>query len=394
MKLVIVLVAAFAVSQCHATLSRLKTYRNKILFKKRIKADVLENLSDVYGMVNSLIRNASQESVNHLDKLVVKKASDKYLFTMDVGPNMTHFLVEQGDGTYVTENLINVEFDAAYSPSDLTYYYYSPKNETNVVQVKSHNLNPLKNSDFDASRETFFIIHGWHGSYSSEVNTLIKKAVLSQYDVNVIVVDWSAIASKNYLSARWAVSDVGKYVADFITALVESFGVEVTKVAITGHSLGSHIAGNAGAALQGQVDRIIGLDPSLPLFSLNTIDDRLDPSDAQMVQVIHTCSGWLGFQAPIGHTDYYPNGGTFQPGCGWDVAGFCAHSRSYIYFAESVAPPEGALFVARECSTYNAYENGKCNKNLRSVMGGYQLDKGARGLQFLNTNKEPPFAQG
>lgn len=52
-------------------------------------------------------------------------------------------------------------------------------------------------------------------------------------------------------------------------------------------------------------------------------DARLDPSDAQFVQVIHSCAGVLGFNRNIGHVDYWPNGGSNQPGCGGllDVGG-------------------------------------------------------------------------
>jgi Lipase len=43
---------------------------------------------------------------------------------------------------------------------------------------------------------------------------------------------------------------------------------------------------------------------------------QLDKSDADFVDVIHTCGGFLGFARPLGHVDFYPNGGSFvQPGC-------------------------------------------------------------------------------
>jgi hypothetical protein len=41
--------------------------------------------------------------------------------------------------------------------------------------------------------------------------------------------------------------------------------------------------------------------------------NRLHISDAQYVDVIHT-SRIFGIVYPIGHADYYPNGGTSQPG--------------------------------------------------------------------------------
>ena len=51
---------------------------------------------------------------------------------------------------------------------------------------------------------------------------------------------------------------------------------------------------------------IIGLDPAAPGFSLNDTETRLDTSDADFVDVIHTNSGnlvqdQLSFFEPIGH---------------------------------------------------------------------------------------------
>lgn len=47
---------------------------------------------------------------------------------------------------------------------------------------------------------------------------------------------------------------------------------------------------------------------------------RLDSSDAQLVDVIHSngesfLKGGLGAFEPLGHIDYYPNGGKYQLGC-------------------------------------------------------------------------------
>ena len=62
-----------------------------------------------------------------------------------------------------------------------------------------------------------------------------------------------------------------------------------------------------------------GLDPAGPLF-WDSPKIRLDKSDAGFVDVIHTCAGYMGYKDPIGHADFYPNGGTWvQPGCGLDI---------------------------------------------------------------------------
>lgn len=59
----------------------------------------------------------------------------------------------------------------------------------------------------------------------------------------------------------------------------------------------------------------IGLDPAGPYFSYTDPVVRLDPSDDRFVDVIHTDAGLLGTSQNVGDVDFYPNGGSKQPGC-------------------------------------------------------------------------------
>lgn len=68
-----------------------------------------------------------------------------------------------------------------------------------------------------------------------------------------------------------------------------------------------------------------GLDPAGPLFNEDDTDARIDPSDAELVDVIHTSRGIFGYEEPIGHWDFYPNGGSLQPGC------FRKLNTKYVY---------------------------------------------------------------
>ena len=66
--------------------------------------------------------------------------------------------------------------------------------------------------------------------------------------------------------------------------------------------------------------QLLGLDPAKPFFDLVSIDYRIQPTDAELVDVIHTNSGELwdaavSFPDPLGQVDFYPNGGSHQKGC-------------------------------------------------------------------------------
>jgi hypothetical protein len=105
---------------------------------------------------------------------------------------------------------------------------------------------------------------------------------------------------------------------------------------IIGHSLGAHTAGFAGARVPG-LGRITGLDPADPCFDKSSPSGRLDSSDADFVDVIHTNGKYTdgmsflvitgsGMSAACGDVDFYPNGGLFQPGC-TELLG-CSHNRA------------------------------------------------------------------
>lgn len=58
-----------------------------------------------------------------------------------------------------------------------------------------------------------------------------------------------------------------------------------------------------------------GLDPAGPGFNEAPEWSRLDPGDATIVDIIHTSMQVLSLSHPVGHVDFYPNGGRSQPGC-------------------------------------------------------------------------------
>lgn len=74
---------------------------------------------------------------------------------------------------------------------------------------------------------------------------------------------------------------------------------------------------------------LIGLDPAGPGFNDINGDLKLDPQDAQLVDVIHTYMKVLSLAQPLGHFDFYPNGGRFQPGCP-DIYDISVYDANYV----------------------------------------------------------------
>ena len=124
------------------------------------------------------------------------------------------------------------------------------------------------------------------------------------------------------LYSRWNTIfplQVGYYISQFLRFLISQGLTSPNDIHILAHSLGAHVAGFIGDDFSGTIARITAMDPARIDFEapiLRDPRDRLDPTDAQFVDVIHTCAGTIGFIRAIGHADFYPNGGSFrQPGC-------------------------------------------------------------------------------
>ncbi|CAF1012069.1 unnamed protein product, partial [Brachionus calyciflorus] len=267
----------------------------------------------------------------------------------------------------------------------------------------------LASAGFSHWKDTKFIVHG----FSSDSNGLlhIKDAILNSHDVNVIIIDWkSGAQGPDYFAAASNTRIVGQKMAAFIGEAK----LTLSKVHCIGHSLGSHVCGFTSKLKR--LGRISGMDPAGPLFKGKPADSRLDKSDADFVDIIHTDST-LGIQDPIGHIDFYPNGGGNQPGCltrmnsnvtqneiielrmepKGEVISFlsCSHSRVHYLYAESVRT---CNYAAVSCTGYDAFKQGRCSLNSCASLStgcslmGYKAHKlYPQGKQYLDTTKNSPY---
>uniref|UniRef100_T1GP03 Lipase domain-containing protein n=1 Tax=Megaselia scalaris TaxID=36166 RepID=T1GP03_MEGSC len=276
------------------------------------------------------------------------------------------WMVPQEDGTFKWMSVQTLrEYRKMFSqmPSQrkdyVKFYLYTPETGNNVQEITS-------SYNFNTSRDTRFIIHGWKNDYKSDINKILRNAYLDKGLYNVIVVDWNEFAKKTYVSASYKVKDVGS-------------------------QPWCSIAGLAARYVQkGYLFAVWGLDPAGPLFSYNEISWRISELDAKYVECIHTNAGTLGFTEALGQADYYMNGGQSQPGCGLDLTGSCSHSRSYEYFAESIADNK---FMSYSCTDYKSAMKNKCNKlqiNFHNMGYGF-VD--SSGYYYTPVNKKSPFGK-
>ncbi|KAG5338384.1 LIPP lipase, partial [Acromyrmex charruanus] len=261
-----------------------------------------------------------------------------------------------------------------------TFYLYTRNNPEIGQQLIIDDMDSVKKSFWNPNHPTRFVTHGWHGNCDGGC-TQIRDAFLNVGDYNIILIDWRDAANHLYAISVKSAPLVSQRVAFLINFLEKNANLDPNKTAIIGHSLGAHVASLSARFATSKIAEVIALDPAAPLFETNGPGERVDKSDAILVQVIHTCTKFVGIKSAIGTSDFYPNGGEEQPGCGpikWigDVEAMrCAHSRSEMYYIESITNPTG--FRARDV-----------------FMGGPSIDRNANGTYTLKTASESPFALG
>ncbi|XP_063697850.1 lipase member H-like [Culicoides brevitarsis] len=245
-----------------------------------------------------------------------------------------------------------------------------------------------------------FLIHGW---FDSKDRNWIYETIddyLLYHDTNICVVDWNRLALQSYAISAKNTKKVGHQLAKFITA-TENKGMHLNDVTLVGHSFGSHVSGYAGAALGGRLNAIFALDPAGPRFAkkkLNPPNERLDPTDAQFVQAIHTDRTNIGADWDLGHQDFYPNGGESpMPGCYFPAVQtgihpsqfLCSHFKAVEYFRAALNPEN--KFIGKQCEgPYDLYEIGLCDENETDTFGIYARRR-ARGRFYLTVSEDFPF---
>ncbi|XP_053612630.2 pancreatic triacylglycerol lipase-like [Plodia interpunctella] len=276
---------------------------------------------------------------------------------------------------------------------DVYFYLFTRQNTDSEEELLfPKNGGKIRSKYFNESNDIRAITHGWLSS-TQYWATNMKNDLLNVSDFNVILVEWSELASNPiYPWSALCTRYVGKQLYKLLCSLADSYDIKDRNIHLIGHSLGAQVMGHTGMFSKGRINRITGLDPARPLFELPNVGPRfrLDASDADFVDIIHS-SDTLGYKYSQGDADFYPNGGSKQRGCEdqqYEQSETCSHSRAYIYFSESIITSNHS-FRSYPCMDWATYEGGKCHSN--ETLMGYPANNQASGDYYLTTNDKSPY---
>ncbi|XP_039755447.1 pancreatic triacylglycerol lipase-like [Pararge aegeria] len=275
-------------------------------------------------------------------------------------------------------------------PTQIVFHLFTRQNPTQSQPLLPSQASLLA-SGFQYDRPTVLTIHSHGPGVAGNFNAHVVSAYLAVQDINVLAVDWSP-GSSTYTTGLASIPQVGRVVAQFVNLLSNDFGYNTANIHIVGVGLGGHAAGIAARMINGNVPRIIALDPSLPGWTHHP--DKLTKNDADLVEVIHTTAGLYGYDYPLGDIDFYPNGGAWQVGC-VDVS--CSHTYAFVFYAESlradIPNANAPRFVGTACESYEEAIELICTGARDVVFGGTAAKTGVSGIYTFETNITPPFAR-
>ncbi|CAN8020203.1 unnamed protein product, partial [Ixodes persulcatus] len=258
-------------------------------------------------------------------------------------------------------------------------------------------------TQFATRRPLVIVVHGWLENSSTAYVPETKDALLDKEDLNVILVDWRGSASQlNYIQSAGDTALVGRQISVLVQGLMKSYpdALKASDVHAIGHSLGAGAVGFFAKHFKNSTGNLIGrisaLDAGAPLFADTSVYVSL--RDAVFVDAIHTSGGnkttfkEFGIYNPIGHVDFYVNGGRKQPGCS-ALRIFCSHKRSTLYYLESLTNDHCNFSSAPCVGGLEALKKNQCvpGKEDLGQLGYYSIDAPGRGIQTLNTNAQAEF---
>ncbi|RVE46664.1 hypothetical protein evm_008676 [Chilo suppressalis] len=276
-----------------------------------------------------------------------------------------------------------------------------------VVQGRGHTRkkynywtarNIAKDPRINFTRKTLLLALG----YLDSTNFPISSMLANEYEAreyNIIMVDYQRFATVHYYLASRLMRPVGKHVAEVLTQLMES-GLNPSKLELLGFSLGgqtvSYIAKNFQRFTGRNISKITALEPSGPCFRTLGPGDRLDSSNADFVEVVHTNIDGYGMATKMGHVDFFVNGGEYQPSelLLYPCTSTCSHFRVLALWVSALKNPKE--FIAIKCDSIQQARDAKCydRRPVETNVMGPKVNRSSHGIFYLSTGKGYPYYLG
>lgn len=184
---------------------------------------------------------------------------------------------------------------------------------------------------------------------------------------------------------------------DFLVKLTEQ-GLSADNLELVGASLGAHVVAYAAKQFYEKTGkrpwRLTGLDPAGPCFRSLPPEYKISPSDATHVDIVHTNIDGFGIAEPLGHIDFYVNGGEFQPS---DIPYIpclviCSHVRAIFYWWLAIEHPK--KFIGMTCDSVQDARFANCFNNSVTNYLGLETNFRKPGIYYLPTHNEFPYYRG
>uniref|UniRef100_A0AAR5Q9D1 Lipase domain-containing protein n=2 Tax=Dendroctonus ponderosae TaxID=77166 RepID=A0AAR5Q9D1_DENPD len=279
-------------------------------------------------------------------------------------------------------------------------------------QVVTTNRESIESAGYVKGKFLFVLVHDFTSSgYSGWIKHISRVLKARTKGCNILSVDWHAGSGPPYDQAIANARVVALEIASMLNFLKANHELTFQQVHLIGHGVGAHIAGYVGKSLKPH--KITGLDPSGRRFDGMPSPVRLDHTDAEYVEVLHTDAmdyTSQGAKDILGHTDFFINNAEAQPGCPVDQTSYdllaltramlnqgevmpgCSHKRAYKYYIESLEIEE-CTFLGIKCQSYADFRQGKCTTcghNCRTF-GLVSYSEPNNGSYFLQTDSTKPY---
>ncbi|CAN8028912.1 unnamed protein product, partial [Ixodes persulcatus] len=253
----------------------------------------------------------------------------------------------------------------------------------------------------DPNQKLYLLVHGWLGSSaslsnisnSSSSSRSVKDEELAQIKDELLrVVRASCVvlssSSRSETGTTTRPRDVSGFHWIVLSVLGSAGSADVPESnTLTGGAFGRLQTINV---FRTSLQLVLQMLPVYRSSSLDPLDkdfedEHLDRDDADFVDVIHTEHGVykLGILEPIGHVDFYPNGGGMQLGC--KIRG-CSHKRAKIYYLNSI---ERCWYTSRCCPGGAYISPGKMYCwHWKTSCGrmGHHASSDLRGVHYLSVS--------